>query len=79
MALSFHFNRFPEYMSLAAEYGLKLRITLLQSAHEAQNASSYYGVFSLLWNDRLISDHYVSKARFRNILRKEILIRKNSE
>jgi hypothetical protein len=58
---------------MAAEYGLKLRVTVLKSAHEAQNAPSYFGVFSLLWNGRLLSDHYVSKGRFRNILRKEIL------
>jgi hypothetical protein len=58
---------------MAAEYGLNLRVTLLKSAHEAQNAPSYYGSFSLLWNGRLLSDHYVSKGRFANILRKEIL------
>ena len=58
---------------MAAEYDLKLRVTVLKSAHEAQNAPSYYGAFSLLWNGRLLSDHYVSKGRFRNILREEIL------
>ena len=58
---------------MAAEFGLNLRVTVLKSAHEAQNAPSYYGAFSLLWNGRLLSDHYVSKGRFRNILRKEIL------
>jgi GNAT superfamily N-acetyltransferase len=58
---------------MAAEHGLKLRVTVLKSAREAQNAPSYYGSFSLLWNGRLLSDHYVSKGRFKNILRKEIL------
>lgn len=58
---------------MAAEHGLKLKVTELESASEAQNAPSYYGVFSLLWNGRLLSDHYVSKGRFKNILRKEIL------
>ena len=58
---------------MAAENGLPLRVTVLKSAREAQNAPSYYGAFSLLWNGRLLSDHYVSKGRFRNILRKEIL------
>jgi hypothetical protein len=37
------------------------------------HAPSYYGVFNFLWNGRLLSDHYVSKGRFKNILRKEIL------
>jgi GNAT superfamily N-acetyltransferase len=58
---------------MAAEHGLKLKVTVLNSAREAQNAPSYYGVFSLVWNGRLLSDHYVSKGRFKNILRKEIL------
>jgi len=54
-------------------HGLDLTVTVLKNAREAQNAPSYYGVFSLVWNGRLLSDHYVSKARFRNLLRKEIL------
>ncbi|NIO00758.1 MAG: hypothetical protein GTO42_01245 [Candidatus Latescibacteria bacterium] len=58
---------------MAAEHDLELKTTLLKSAREAQNAPSYYGVFSLIWDGRLLSDHYVSKGRFRNILRKEIL------
>jgi len=61
---------------IAAEHGLKLRVTILKNACDAQNAPSYYGTFSLLWNGRLISDHYVSKGRFRNILQKEVLNRR---
>jgi GNAT superfamily N-acetyltransferase len=58
---------------MAAGLGLKLKVTALKSAAEAQNAPSYYGVFSLIWNGRLLADHYVSKGRFKNILQKEIL------
>jgi len=58
---------------MAAEHGLKVKVTLLKSAREAQSAPSYYGVFNLVWNGRLLSDHYVSKGRFKNMLRKEIL------
>lgn len=58
---------------MAAEHGLKLNVTVLKSAREAQNAPSYYGVFNLVWNGRLLSDHYVSKGRFKNLLRREIL------
>ena len=61
---------------MTAEHGLELKVTLLDSAAAAQNAPSYYGVFSLVWNGRLLSDHYVSKGRFRNILRKDILKKK---
>ncbi len=58
---------------MAAEHGLELKVRVLRSAKEAQNAPSYYGVFNLIWNGRLLSDHYVSKGRFKNILRKTIL------
>jgi hypothetical protein len=59
--------------ALAREHGLPVRITELESAREAQSAPSYYGVFALLWNGRLLSDHYVSEGRFRNLLKREIL------
>jgi hypothetical protein len=59
--------------AMAEEHGLQVKTTVLKSAREAQNAPSYYGVFNLLWNGRLLADHYVSKGRFRNILKKEIL------
>jgi len=58
---------------MAADHGLELKVTRLASAREAQRAPSYYGVYNLLWNGRLLSDHYVSRGRFRNLLRREIL------
>lgn len=54
---------------VAEAEGWDLKVTELRTAEEARSAPSHYGVFSLLWNGRLLSDHYVSKARFRNILR----------
>ena len=54
---------------VASDLGLELKVTVLQSAAQAQTAPSYYGVFNLVWNGQLLSDHYVSKARFRNILK----------
>ena len=61
---------------MASEHGLELKVTVLNSAQEAQNAPSYYGVFNLVWNGRLLADHYVSKGRFKSILKKEILDQK---
>lgn len=63
--------------AMARQRGLDVEVTVLGSAREAQDAPSYYGVFNLLWNGRLLSDHYVSQGRFRNILDKQI--RKQSE
>jgi hypothetical protein len=59
---------------LAREHGLEVKITRLRSAREAQRAPSYYGVFGLLWNGELLSDHYVSRGRFRNLLKRRILV-----
>ena len=51
--------------------GLTLKIRELKTAREAQNAPSGYGVFGLIHDGRLLADHYISKARFLNILKKE--------
>jgi hypothetical protein len=61
-----------DIVAMSSEHGIPAKVTVLKSAREAQDAPSYYGVFSLLWNGRLLSDHYVSKGRFRNLLKKEI-------
>lgn len=57
---------------VAAEYGLKLKITELKNAQQAQSAPSYHGVFTLLCNGEVLADHYVSKTRFKNILQKSL-------
>jgi len=57
---------------MAAERGLELKVHVLDSAAAAQRAPSYYGVFSLVWNGRLLADHYVSGGRFKNILKNEL-------
>ena len=59
--------------AMAAENGLELGIHVLDTPTKAQRAPSYYGVFNLVWNGRVLADHYVSGGRFKNILRKEIL------
>jgi GNAT superfamily N-acetyltransferase len=56
----------------AEERGLRLKVTELKSAEQAQNAPSGYGVFGLIRDGRLLVDHYISQRRFRNILRAEL-------
>ncbi len=63
-----------ELSRIAAGHGLDLQVTELTTAREAQNAPSVYGIFSLVFNGRLLADHYLSTTRFRNILAKEGLI-----
>ena len=65
-----------ELSGIASDHGLDLQVTELKTAREAQNAPSVYGIFSLVFNGRLLADHYLSATRFRNILRKEGLIRR---
>ncbi|MDN5199815.1 GNAT family N-acetyltransferase [Fulvivirgaceae bacterium BMA10] len=56
----------------AKAHGIDLKITKLNNPSEAKKAPSGFGTFSLLRDGRLIEDHYLSKTRFENILRKEL-------
>jgi len=62
-----------EMKSTAKEFGLDLKVSILDSAKSAQQAPSGYGVYSLVYNGKLLSDHYISNTRFKNIITKEIL------
>ena len=62
----------PELTEIARQNGLELKITELETAKQAQNAPSIYSVFNLVYNGKLITDHYVSSTRFLNILKKEL-------
>lgn len=61
----------PAMAEVAGQFGLDLTVTELKSAKEAQAAPSPYGVFALIYDGRLLADHYISTTRFRNILKKE--------
>ena len=60
-----------ELVETAREKGLKLKVTELKTAKEAQNAPSPYAVFNLLHDGVLLADHYISNRRFLNIIEKE--------
>ncbi|MBT8297378.1 MAG: GNAT family N-acetyltransferase [Maribacter sp.] len=59
-------------LNTAMDFDIDLKITKLETAQEAKNAPSGFGVFSLLHDGKLIEDHYLSATRFRNILKKEL-------
>ena len=61
-----------ELTEVAGKYNLKPTITELKYAKDAQNAPSVYATFNLIYKGRLLSDHYISKRRFENIIKKEI-------
>ena len=61
-----------DLLNTAMGFGIDLNVTKIKMAEEAQQAPSGFGVFSLLYNGRLIEDHYLSATRFKNILKKEL-------
>lgn len=54
------------------EKDLNPQIVELKTAAEAQKAPSVYGIFSLIYNGKLLADRYISKTRFMDIIEKEI-------
>ena len=51
---------------------LKLKVTEIKTPKDAQNAPSLYATFNLIYNGKLLVDHYISTRRFENILKKEV-------
>jgi hypothetical protein len=56
----------------AKKFGIPLNVTVMDTPGQAQRAPSGYGVYSLLYNGKLLADHYISNTRFQNILNKEL-------
>ena len=61
-----------ELDEIAKKKDLELKVTELKNAKEAQNAPSVYASFNLVYDGKLLADHYISKTRFLNIINKEI-------
>ena len=59
-------------MEAAKAHDLDLQVHRIETPDAARNAPSGFGVFSLLYNGKLLADHYISATRFQNILRKEL-------
>ncbi len=52
------------------EFNLEPRHVILNTARDAQLAPTPYAVFSVIYNGTVLSDHQISKTRFRNIMKK---------
>jgi hypothetical protein len=55
---------------VASDMGVNLKISKLTSAEQAKNAPSGFGTFSILKDENLLEDHYLSETRIRSILTK---------
>ena len=61
-----------ELSEIAKKESLQLNLVELKNAKDAQNAPSIYASFNLIYNGKLLVDHYISSKRFQNIIKKEI-------
>ena len=61
-----------ELKTIAMDHGIDLNVWKLSSPEEAQNAPSGFGTFALIHNGKLLEDHYISKTRFKTIIKKEM-------
>jgi len=61
-----------ELSEIAKKKVLKLKIVELENSRQAQDAPSVYTAFNLVYNGKLLVDHYISSKRFLNIIEKEL-------
>jgi N-acetylglutamate synthase-like GNAT family acetyltransferase len=59
-------------LEVGMDYEIDIKITKIETAKETKKAPSGFGVFNLLYDEKLIEDHYISATRFKNILKKEL-------
>lgn len=52
------------------EFGIQPRIIDMKDSSEARNSPGGFGIFSMVYNGKLVADHPVSKTRFKNIINK---------
>jgi len=59
-------------INVAMDYEIDLNVSKIDSVSKAKKAPSGFGVFNLLYDGKLLEDHYLSATRFRNILKNEL-------
>ncbi|MBA7541440.1 hypothetical protein ES705_33753 [subsurface metagenome] len=60
------------FLEADKRWRFELMVKKINTALEARQAPSGFGVFSLLHDGKLLEDHYISPARFKNILKNEL-------
>jgi hypothetical protein len=61
----------PDMKAVAKKEKVNIKLSELKSSKQARNAPSGYGVMSIVKNNNVFADHYISGKRFENILKKE--------
>jgi len=67
-----HIKSASDISDYATSVGININVAKLSSPIEAQNGPSGYGTFALIKDGKLLADHYISRTRFINILKKEL-------
>jgi len=63
----------PEISETAEKvYGIKAKIVELRSCKDVQNSPCAFGSFCIVYGGKVVAEHPISKARFKNIMDKEI-------
>jgi len=65
-----HLKSVADLQKIASEQGINLQVKKLSTHYEAQQAPSGFGGFNLIYNGKLLEDHYLSGTRFKTILKK---------
>ena len=65
-----HQKAVNDLLEAATENNIQLKVTLLETAAQARNSPTGFGTFGLIKDGKLLADHYISKTRFLNILKK---------
>ena len=68
-----HIKSVTDLTETAKLQGIDLNVKQLKSPGEAQQSPSGYGTFSLIKDGKVLADHYISKTRFKNIIKKELV------
>ena len=69
----YHEKAAEEIYDEALDQNIDLKIRKIDTPYLAQQAPSGFGVFTLLHDGRVLEDHYISRTRFKNILKKELM------
>lgn len=67
-----HIKSATDLQNAATKHGIDLNVIQIASPIEAQEGPSGYGTYALIKDGKLLEDHYISKTRFENILKKEL-------
>ena len=64
-----HEKSVNDLLAKAKESGIDLNVTKIETPEEAQHAPSGFGTFALVYDGKLLEDHYISATRFGNIIK----------